>query len=158
MKIVAFQTRRQDATLCFEADSVRHKARYLAKLGFEEVQSPGQQCGGFRGEEIDDGFRNIRQADFGFLCAEVRRYAPERLFAREPDAVDDFVDEPPLKFGAFCQHQLLQFPPAAVAHLFVMGAVSSALEFQEDAGRQHVPIGMQLPFARRGQGGSCVCG
>ena len=108
---------------------------------------PRQQAGGLGGEEVHDRFGDVRQPGAGLLRAQVRGHAPEGLFAGEPHAVDDLVDEAALGFHAFGDDEVLQFLAAAVADGLVARTVAVALVFQEERGGQHVPGRLQLSFA-----------
>jgi len=88
----------------------------------------------------------------------VRGHAPESLFACEPDAVDDFVDEAPFAFQALGDYELLQLVAAAVADVFEAGAVAVARVFEEDRGRKGVPRSFQLLLAGCEERGGSIGG
>ncbi len=100
---------------------------------------PCQERAGFRGKQVDDGKRSVRQSSLEATAVAVRGDAPEALLAQRPDPVDDVIQESPLALDALSQHQFNQgFPPLEMRPL-VPAAVAVPGKVKEHRGLEFRP-------------------
>ena len=85
------------------------------------------------------------------LHAHVRGHAPPGLFAREPDAVGDLVQEAALRFDALADDQVAQAVPARAAHVLETRTVAVAREFEKRTWPAATATARRVALRRRSQ-------
>ena len=107
-EVAALAARRQNPALDLDSYAPGRQRRQLGQLLAQQPPRPRQQAARLGREKIDHRLFHVRQARARLLQVQVRRHAPPRLLAQQPDAIQNVVQIPALALEALRQHQVAQ--------------------------------------------------